>query len=112
MRNKVLASASKLQIYTMKHLKPFPLELLFWSLALVLLATSNANEHHFTLCPLANLGFNWCPGCGLGRAITALFKGEVLVSIKHHWLGIPALALILHRIYQLSQPLFHKKIKI
>lgn len=111
MRNKALALASKLQIHRMKHLKPFPLELLFWSCALVLLATSNANEHHFTLCPLANLGFEWCPGCGLGRAITALFHGEVLASIKHHWLGIPALALMLKRMYQLSKPFFHKKLK-
>jgi hypothetical protein len=40
----------------MKYIKSFPIELLFWVLALVLLATANPHEHHFTLCPLANLG--------------------------------------------------------
>ena len=91
----------------MQQLKQFPLELFFWSLALVLLATSASSVHHFTLCPLANLGFDWCPGCGLGRSITALFHGDVATSFKLHWFGIPALGLILHRIYQLSKQLFY-----
>ncbi len=91
----------------MKQLKQFPLELFFWSLALVLLATSTLWAHHFTLCPLANWGFDWCPGCGIGRAITALFHGDLATSFKQHWFGVPALVLILRRIYQLSQQLFY-----
>lgn len=94
----------------MKQLKQFPVELFFWSLALVLLATSSPDVHHFTLCPLANLGFNWCPGCGIGRSITALFHGDVATSFKQHWFGIPALVLILHRIYQLSKQLLDKNL--
>jgi hypothetical protein len=86
----------------MKHITRFPLELFFWTLALVLLATADPEAHHFTLCPLANLGLTWCPGCGLGRSITSLFHGDISASFAHHWFGIPAVLLIAHRIYQLS----------
>jgi hypothetical protein len=96
----------------MKNIKSFPIELTFWILALVLLATANPHSHHFTLCPLANLGFDWCPGCGLGRSITALFHGDVSASFSHHWFGIPALILICHRIYQLAKQLFNKQKEI
>ena len=83
----------------MKYFKGFPIELFFWTTALVLLATSNAHEHHFTLCPLANLGFEgWCPGCGLGRSISHIFHGEFSESFKQHWFGFPALAIISYRI--------------
>ncbi|KQB99147.1 DUF2752 domain-containing protein [Pedobacter sp. Hv1] len=92
----------------MKHFKSFPLELFFWIAALVLLATADPHEHHFSLCPLANLGLTWCPGCGLGRSITSLFHGDVSASFSHHWFGIPALILICYRIYQLSKNLFNK----
>ena len=86
----------------MKTLSHISLELVFWILALVLLATATPVElgqvHHFTLCPLANMGFDWCPGCGIGRSITQLFHGNVSASIGQHWFGIPALAIILYRI--------------
>ncbi|RZK53444.1 MAG: DUF2752 domain-containing protein [Pedobacter sp.] len=96
----------------MKYIKSFPIELTFWILALVLLATANSHEHHFSLCPLANLGVTWCPGCGLGRSITALFHGDVSASFSHHWFGIPALILIGSRIYQLAKQLFNKQKEI
>lgn len=96
----------------MKYIKSFPIELTFWILALVLLATANPHEHHFSLCPLANLGITWCPGCGLGRSITALFHGDVSASFSHHWFGIPALILICYRIYQLTKQLFNKQKEI
>ncbi len=96
----------------MKYFRSFPIELIFWLVALVLLATADSHAHHMTLCPLANLGFDWCPGCGLGRSITALFHGDVNASIAQHWLGIPALLLIGHRIYQLTNQLFNKEINL
>jgi hypothetical protein len=95
----------------MKHFKSFPLELVFWVLALVLLATANPHEHHFSLCPLANLGIDWCPGCGLGRSISALFHGEIKESITFHWFGIPALMIIVYRIYTLSEVLINRNKK-
>ncbi|RNL50635.1 DUF2752 domain-containing protein [Pedobacter jejuensis] len=94
----------------MKHLKSFPIELVFWVVALVLLANANAQEHHFTICPLANLGFaDWCPGCGLGRAISHILHGEFAESFKEHWFGLPALIIIVYRIVTLIQYKRNKK---
>jgi hypothetical protein len=77
-------------------------ELFFWVAALVALAFTNpAGPVHFSLCPLKAMGFTWCPGCGLGHSISWLFRGDIRNSFHAHWLGIPALCLILHRIYTL-----------
>jgi hypothetical protein len=56
---------------------------------------------HFTFCPLASAGLHWCPGCGLGRAITLIFHGSLRESLKYHWLGIPAVLIISYRIVTL-----------
>jgi hypothetical protein len=96
----------------MKHLKSFPLEFVFWILALVLLANADPHAHHFTICPLANMGLTWCPGCGLGRSISSLFNGDISASLAHHWFGLPALLLIAYRIYQLGKRLFHTQYKL
>ncbi len=86
----------------MNYVKSFPLELFFWVTALILLATANSHEHHFTLCPLANLGFkDWCPGCGIGRSISHILHGEFTESFSEHWFGFPALLIIVYRIYTL-----------
>lgn len=83
-------------------MKRLPVELIFWIAALLLLAFAepqdHLHEHHFTLCPFANLGIKWCPGCGLGRAITQLFHGNLTESLKLHRLGIPAVLIIGYRI--------------
>jgi hypothetical protein len=111
--NKKLIIVSKsYKTWNMKHMKNFPLELIFWVMALMLLATADPHAHHFTLCPLANLGITWCPGCGLGRSISALFHGDISASFGFHWFGIPALLLIAHRIYQLSKNLIHTNLKL
>ncbi|WP_316810522.1 DUF2752 domain-containing protein [Pedobacter heparinus] len=86
----------------MSGLKRIPLELIFWITALVLLATADLQNHgeaqHFTLCPIANLGMTWCPGCGIGRSITQLFHGNFAESFAQHWFGLPALLIICRRI--------------
>jgi hypothetical protein len=90
-----------------KLLKRVPFELVFWVVALVLLATSDPHSHgdgtHFTLCPLANMGFSWCPGCGIGRSITQLFHGNLEASFARHWFGLPALLIIFRRIMVLTR---------
>ncbi|MHA4893759.1 DUF2752 domain-containing protein [Pedobacter sp. PWIIR3] len=84
-----------------------PLELLFWVVALTLLALAQpvpaGQEDHFTLCPLAAMGFDWCPGCGIGRSITQLLHGNLSDSLKLHWFGIPALLILLYRIMVLTK---------
>ncbi|MBY0245007.1 MAG: DUF2752 domain-containing protein [Sphingobacteriaceae bacterium] len=85
----------------MKLFKKIPFELLFWIIALVLLANINPKDAHFSLCPLLNLGIDWCPGCGLGRSINHLFHANIYLSWQQHWFGIPALLIIFHRIFNL-----------
>jgi hypothetical protein len=78
-------------------------ELVFWIAALTLLAFSNpAGQVHFSLCPLRTMGITWCPGCGLGHSISWLFRGDIANSRHAHWFGIPALGIILYRIYSLT----------
>lgn len=81
----------------------FPFELLVWLTALIGLAFSNPALHHYTFCPLSNLGIAWCPGCGLGRSVSSLFHLDLIGSFKYHWFGIPALFILLNRIWQLSK---------
>ena len=76
-------------------------ELIFWIFSLLWLGFSNPSEAHFSLCPIKNLGFTWCLGCGLGHSISAIFRLQIEQSFQYHWFGIPALLIILHRIYQL-----------
>ena len=79
-------------------------ELLFWLAALCALAFTNpGSSNHFSLCPLKAAGITWCPGCGLGHSISWIFHGDIVRSWQAHWLGIPALFIILYRIYVLSK---------
>jgi ABC-type Fe3+-siderophore transport system permease subunit len=80
-------------------------ELVFWVTAMLCLAfTSPQATSHFTLCPLKLMGITWCPGCGLGHSIIYLFHGQLGDSLHAHWLGIPAVLVIFHRIYVLAKP--------
>jgi len=94
----------------MKILKHLPFELIVWIAALVLLGLADVHDHgsepHFTLCPLANMGFSWCPGCGVGRSIAHLLQGNFGASLEQHWFGIPALLIICSRIIVLIKKNF------
>ena len=74
-------------------------EALIWLSALIFLAFGDPHQHHYTLCPLSNMGFEYCPGCGIGRAITLFFNGGFKASFLSHPLGMPAIAVIIARIY-------------
>jgi hypothetical protein len=77
-------------------------ELLFWTAALISLALSDPSKPgQYSLCPFKAMGFTWCPGCGLGHSISWLLHGNLTNSWHAHWLGIPALCIILYRIYSL-----------
>lgn len=83
-------------------LRKWPLELCFWTAAILVLSFSYPKTiNHFTLCPLRYLGFSWCPGCGLGRSISYLLHGDLQLSLDSHWFGIPALCILISRIVQL-----------
>lgn len=86
----------------MKILNRLPFELGVWITALILLGMADLHDHgdaaHFTLCPLAGMGFSWCPGCGIGRAIAHLLQGDFSASLEQHWFGVPALLILGSRI--------------
>ena len=78
------------------------LEAAIWIGALLYLAfVHTPGETHFTICPIKNLGFDFCPDCGLGNSISLLFQGEIYNSISSHPLGILALTVLIIRIIQL-----------
>ena len=81
-----------------------PLEAAIWFTGLVMLAMLDPHGHsHFTICPLANAGLDFCPGCGLGKSITLLLHGMPVASFKAHPLGFFAVAVLIHRIYSLTK---------
>lgn len=82
-----------------------PLELIFWCFALISLWQLDPNGAHYSLCPLYHLGVDWCPGCGLGRSMSLLMKGELWASWKLHPLGGFALAVIIYRIFEILKHL-------
>lgn len=57
----------------------------------------------FTLCPLKNLGFDFCPGCGLGNSISLIFRGEFSESFISHPLGLFVFIFLLIRIIKITK---------
>ena len=78
----------------------FGFEAVVWTFGLLYLAFIHSpGETHFTVCPLVNLGIDFCPGCGLGNSISYLFKGDFISSFASHPLGIFALIVLTLRIF-------------
>ncbi|MDV3310092.1 MAG: DUF2752 domain-containing protein [Cyclobacteriaceae bacterium] len=73
-----------------------------WTAGLVALAINDPySGEHFALCPLYLAGFDFCPGCGLGRSISYLLHGDIAHSLSMHPLGLFALIVLSYRIVQL-----------
>ncbi|MBC7848557.1 MAG: DUF2752 domain-containing protein [Chitinophagaceae bacterium] len=87
-------------------------ELIAWVVALLIPIFINpAETSHFTLCVFNAIGFNWCPGCGLGRSIASFYRGNISQSLEQHWFGIAAVFVLAYRILYLSIPFPNKKAK-
>jgi len=70
-----------------------------WSAALIYLAFLDPfGPVMVSLCPLHNLGFSFCPGCGLGLAISYFLHGEIAMSLESHPLGIAATVILVFRV--------------
>jgi hypothetical protein len=82
--------------------RPFVLEVIFWVIALMLPLFINPSKPHFSICLFHNLGLNFCPGCGLGRSLALLYRGDIFQSFLCHPLGIFAFGVLLYRIIILS----------
>jgi len=75
------------------------LEAFVWMTAILFFALSPVHAgSHITICPLSLAGFDYCPGCGLGRAMILVLHGNVIESINMHPLAIPALIFLVTRI--------------
>ena len=78
------------------------LEAAIWIGTLLYLAFLHTpGETHFVICPINNLGFDFCPGCGLGNSISFIFQGKIYNSFLSHLLGLLALTVLIIRIIQL-----------
>ncbi|MBX2975536.1 MAG: DUF2752 domain-containing protein [Ignavibacteriaceae bacterium] len=80
-----------------RKIKLFPLEAIIWISGLVYLLFFVNPSTHFSICPFSNFGFEYCPGCGLGRSISLLSDLKFWESIRTHPLGIIAFILLLYR---------------
>jgi hypothetical protein len=88
-------------VKSLRFMKQLPMEGIVWFTGLVVLAFYEPAENHISICPLNQLGFDFCPGCGLGRSISFLFHGEIIRSLATHPLGIFAVIVLSFRIVHL-----------
>jgi hypothetical protein len=85
--------------------KVFTSELFMWLSALVALAIIDPTQSNLpVVCPVELMGFDLCPGKGLGRSLSFLLRGDLLRAWEAHWLGVPALLILVVRIVKLSYP--------
>lgn len=82
--------------------KAFPLEIVFFTAALVILFFTNVTQPQYSLCPLKLLNLNFCPGCGLGHSLHYLMHGELKLAWQTHYLAFLALPVLVHRICLLT----------
>ena len=92
----LVLKSNRKKIWLLQHL-----ELLFWVAAIFLLFFMNTNATEPSLCIFRFIGFNSCPGCGLGHSIHHALHLNFVRSFDEHKLGIPALLIIMFRIEQL-----------
>jgi hypothetical protein len=58
-------------------------ELMAWIIALfVPFFIDPRADSHFSICFFKWIGIDWCPGCGLGKSIAFLYRGEWRLSFS------------------------------
>jgi hypothetical protein len=78
------------------------LEALVWIVGLLFLALTYPDSgSHSSLCVFKNMGFKYCPGCGIGHSISYFLHGDVARSLQTHPLGIFATVVLVSRIFSL-----------
>lgn len=90
----------------MRNLKSLPLELIIWIAAITFLYIDYPFNEQHSFCIVKLMGFSWCPGCGIGRAISLFMHGEFMQSFHAHYLGSFALLVLLQRIVILTKNYF------
>ena len=80
------------------RIKDFPWEATLWIVGIMLVVIPDPSlERTWTLCIFDWIGLSFCPGCGLGHAVAYLFRGELMLSLQAHLLGIPVVVVLLGR---------------
>lgn len=51
-----------------------------------------------SICPIDRMGFDFCPGCGLGKSVAFAVRGNLSASLQSHPLGLFAILIIIARI--------------
>ncbi|KAB7731255.1 DUF2752 domain-containing protein [Rudanella paleaurantiibacter] len=77
------------------------IELFVWVAGLLWLAFTEVESAHYSVCVFRAAGFEHCPGCGLGHGVSHLLHGRLAESWASHPLAIPALLILLNRMWQL-----------
>lgn len=99
-----------MKVILKQFLKAINIELIIWITGLITLAFIDVGSaEHYSVCPLKNLGLDFCPGCGIGASIHYLFHFQFENSFNTHPLGIFALAVLLFRIGTLIKSTFINK---
>lgn len=65
---------------------------------LLLMAFLNPFSQAPSICPIDRMGFDFCPGCGLGKSIAFAARGNLSASFQSHPLGLLAIVAIVARI--------------
>jgi hypothetical protein len=81
------------------RIRVLSLELLFLSAGLIFLAVIDPDAAGLpSLCLAKAVGFDACPGCGLGASISYALHGDLARSWSAHPLGVFALVVLVRRI--------------
>jgi hypothetical protein len=92
-----------MKLPTAQTIKCIPAEAIIWLTGLIALAAhAPGTDAHIILCPLKLMGWDYCMGCGLGRAIAYALRGDFAQSFHTHPLGIMAVIVLLYRIVTLT----------
>jgi len=79
-----------------------PPEALVWTIGLIGLALTDPDTQGvLDLCLFKQLGFEGCPGCGLGHSVAYLLHGDLGRSLETHPLGPFAVGVLCMRILSL-----------
>jgi hypothetical protein len=105
-RKRLFFNSQDLMFHLSLALRRFPFEAVCWVAGLLSLALLNPTTPHFSICPLKHLGLDFCPGCGLGTAISFLFHGDLTASFQAHPLGIFAAIVLSFRTIDLTRQYF------
>jgi hypothetical protein len=75
-----------------------PLEAAFWLGAMAVLGIWGADLHgHASFCIPSAMGWDGCMGCGVGHAMGLTLRGDVESAAWTHFMGIPAVGILLYR---------------